>query len=307
MIVPTGAGLPADFVSAARAAPGVTTATAELGTTIRLGANKYPALGVTSAGLEQTLDPHVRQGSIAQLADGGVALSALAAGQRRTHVGDRVTVTLGDGSTARLTVAAIYERGLGFTDALLPLDLVLRHVDVPLASAVLVRGGTPATLVAALHGESGAHVVSADGYQAEVVAAQTNAALVGYLAMGLILAFAAIAIMNTLAMATTARSREFVTLRLTGMKRRQVRSMLRLETAAVVLTALALGAFLGGCVLAAYSDGMTPGHSPYAPLFWCAGIVAVTLVLVGTATALAASQALRTDPAGQLGEPATVG
>ncbi len=297
VVLPTGRGLPADVVSAARAAPGVTAAAAELGTTIRLGADKYPALGVSPTGAADVFDPKVRQGSLARLGEGGIALSALAAGHRDAHVGDRIAVTLGDGHTAGLTVAAIYARGLGFTDALLPLDLVLAHVDVPLASAVLVRGGTAATLQRAGPVEPGVRVVSPRDYRARVVAAQGDTALVGYLAMGLVLGFAAIAILNTLAMATTARSREFVTLRLSGMKRRQVRGMLRLETTAVVVTAVSLGALLGTCVLTAYTDGMAPGHSPYAPLAWCAAIVAVTLLLVATAVSLSSRQALRAGPA----------
>ncbi|WP_327354778.1 hypothetical protein [Streptomyces sp. NBC_01304] len=92
--------------------------------------------------LARTLDPQVTSGSLAALDDTAVALSDLAARTRNAEVGDRVTVTLGDGVKKDLTVAAIYERGLGFGDLLLPHKVAAAHVDNPLASSVLVAGAT---------------------------------------------------------------------------------------------------------------------------------------------------------------------
>lgn len=57
------------------------------------------------------------------------------------------------------------------------------------------------------------------------------------MAMGLIIAFTAIAVVNTLAMATAGRSREFALLRLVGTTRRQVMAMLGWETLAVAVIA----------------------------------------------------------------------
>ena len=70
--------------------------------------------------------------------------------------------------------------------------------------------------------------------------------------------------------------------------------MLRLETTAVVVPPSVWRRCYGRpCVLTAYTDGMAPGHSPYAPLAWCAAIVAVALLLVATAVSLSSRQALR--------------
>ena len=54
------------------------------------------------------------------------------------HVGDRVRIWLGDGTPARLRVAGVYERPLGFGDVVLPAPVLRGHVTDMLADAVLV-------------------------------------------------------------------------------------------------------------------------------------------------------------------------
>src|SRR5207248_487266 len=48
---------------------------------------------------------------------------------------------LGDGTQVRLKVVALYKRGLGFGDVLLPRDLVAAHAATPLDDDLLVDGG----------------------------------------------------------------------------------------------------------------------------------------------------------------------
>ncbi|MFF8193089.1 FtsX-like permease family protein [Streptomyces bobili] len=73
--------------------------------------------------------------------------------------------------------------------------------------------------------------------------------------MALVLAFTAIAVVNTLAMAVSERVREFALLRLAGATRRQVLGMLRTETVSVLLIATALGSAVALAVLTAFSIG----------------------------------------------------
>lgn len=117
-----------------------------------------------------------------------------------------------------------------------------------------------------------------------------------YLALGLIVAFAGIAMVNTLAMAVAGRSRELALLRLAGATRRQVLRMLRWETLAVAVIATALGAVIAFWTLTAYGAGMTGDASPHVPAPAALGIVAVTTLLALAATALPARLALRADP-----------
>ncbi|WP_442811534.1 FtsX-like permease family protein [Streptomyces sp. NBC_01288] len=90
---------------------------------------------------------------------------------------------------------------------------------------------------------------------------QANAEL-NYLGMGLVLAFMAIAVINTLAMSVAERVREFALLCLTGATRRQVLRMLRTEALLVLLLAKALGSGIALAVLTAFSVGMTGRAAP---------------------------------------------
>ncbi|MCF3136389.1 ABC transporter permease [Streptomyces olivochromogenes] len=298
-------GVRADWVVAARG-PGVPAAAAHrlrsghdvvtevVRTTVRVGLDKYAAQGVTPAGLARTWDPDVTAGSLGRLTEHTVAVSELAADQHDLRPGSTLKLTLGDGTPVTLTVAAVYAEGLGFGDLTFAHDLVARHVDNPLASTVLVgTDRTRAALASALREFPGLTVLSpaaADSLQAQ---SRQNNAEVNLLAMGLVPAFTAIAVVNTLAMSVSERVREFALLRLAGATRRQVLRMLRIEALSVLLLAAALGSGIAGAVLTTFSIGMTGRPAPaVAPLVY-ATVVAVAGLLTLVATALPGRVALR--------------
>ncbi|MFC7648717.1 ABC transporter permease [Streptosporangium lutulentum] len=92
------------------------------------------------AGLGQTTDLGVSSGSIGLLAEDTVAVSE----KLGFEVGDRIGLTLGDGTPASLKVVATYTRNLGFGDLTLARGLVAAHVDNPLSDTVLVAGSSAA-------------------------------------------------------------------------------------------------------------------------------------------------------------------
>ncbi|MGW1537935.1 FtsX-like permease family protein [Streptomyces aureus] len=295
VLVPSGPGVPAGVARELRARGDA--ATEVVRTTVRVGLDKYAAQGVTPAGLTRTWDPDVTAGSLGRLTDRTVAVSELAADRLHLKPGSTLGLTLGDGTPARLKVVAVYGRGLGFGDLTFGHDLLARHVDNPLAASVLVATtGTRTEIEAALHGVPGVRVVSprdADHLQAE--RQQANAE-VNYLAMGLVLAFTAIAVVNTLALSVSERIREFALLRLAGATRRQVLRMLRTEALSVLLLATALGSGIALAVLTAFSVGMTGRAAPaVTPLLYVA-VVAVAGLLALVATALPGRAALRVRP-----------
>ncbi|MEU1465374.1 FtsX-like permease family protein [Streptomyces sp. NPDC005727] len=292
VVAAQGPGIPGEAARLLRARHD--TVTEVVRTTVRVGLDKYPAQGVTPAGLTRTWDPEVTAGSLADLGPGTVAVSRLAADQLHLKPGSRVKLTLGDGTPATLTVAAVYARGLGFGDLTIAHDLLARHMDNPLASSVLVgTNRTKTQLATTLREFPGLEILSptaADSLQAE--RQQANAE-VNYLAMGLVLAFTAIAVVNTLAMSVAERVREFALLRLAGATRRQVLRMLRTEALSVLLLATALGSGISLAVLSAFSLGMTGRAAPTVmPLLYVA-VVAVAALLALTASALPGRAALR--------------
>ncbi|MGW0834385.1 FtsX-like permease family protein [Streptomyces prunicolor] len=284
VVASRGPGVPAEAARQLREPHDVVTEVVR--TTVRVGLDKYAAQGVTPAGLTRTWDPDVTAGSLGHLTEHTAAVSELAADQLHLRPGSTLKLTLGDGTPATLTVVAVYARGLGFGDLTLAHDLVARHVDNPLASSVLVSTTrTQTQLATTLREFPGVQILApaaADSLQAQ---RQEANAEVNYLAMGLVLAFTAIAVVNTLAMSVAERVRELALLRLAGATRRQVLRMLRTEALSVLLLATALGSGIALAVLTAFSVGMTGRAAPsVTPLVYLTVIaVAGTLALVATA------------------------
>ncbi|MEV0413603.1 FtsX-like permease family protein [Streptomyces sp. NPDC050448] len=294
-----GPGVTGEAAERIRRTPGVTAATEIVHTSVRVGLTKYGAQGVTPAGLTRTWDPGVTSGSLDGFGEKNVAVSELAADQLGLKPGSPLQLALGDGTPVTLTASAVYARGLGFGDLTLPHDLVAAHVDNPLASSVLVAA-EPGTgreqLSAAVRGFPGVGVLSAR--DADEVRAERRQAgsEINLLAMGLVLAFTAIAVVNTLAMSTAERFREFAMLRLAGAKRRQVLRMLRTEALAVLLIGAVLGSGISLAVLTAFSVGMTGAAAPAVlPVVYVA-VLGVAGLLALAATALPGRVALRVPP-----------
>lgn len=302
VVASAGPGVPRVAVDAVRTVPGVTAATEVVHTTVRTGADKFPAQGVTPAGIDRVLDLKTTEGRLADLSDTTVAVSKEVQRLKHVHPGDPLMVTLGDGTKVPLTVAAVYERGLGFGDLTMSRDLVAAHVDNPLAAQVLVVADSPrAALDAAVRTMPGARVLDRAEVDAVRKDQQSTQAQINYVAMGLIIAFTAIAVVNTLVMATAARSREFALMRLVGMTRRQILRMVRWETLMTALVAIVLGTAAAWTTLSAYATGMTGSGTPSIPLPGYAAIVAAGAALALASTALPARLALRTRPADAIG------
>lgn len=292
VVAAQGPGVPSEAARQLRAQHTVVTEVVR--TTVRIGLDKYPAQGVTPAGLARTWDPHVTAGSLGGLTERSVAVSELAADQHHLKPGSTLKLTLGDGTPATLTVAAVYARGLGFGDLTFAHDLLARHVDNPLASSLLVSTDRTRTqLTAVLRDFPGLRVLSpaaADSLQAR--RHQTNAE-VNLIAMGLVLAFTAIAVVNTLAMSVSERVREFALLRLAGATRRQVLGMLRTEALSVLLLGTLLGSAIALAVLTSFSIGMTGRTAPAVTPHLYVAVVAAAGLLALAATTLPGRVALR--------------
>ncbi|QKG19846.1 ABC transporter permease [Actinomadura verrucosospora] len=292
-------GVPAEATAQLRRVPGVRTVTEIVRSDVYLGRDRYAAEGVTPAGVGGTLDVGVREGSLASLADGTVAVSRNAAGAMHAGLGRVLRLELGDGTPVSARVVALYDRGLGFGDVLLPHDQVAAHVDDPRAAQVVVGGGTRAGVAAALGAfpglrQSGPHAPPAAGPQG-------GGSLVNMVIMALVVAFTVIAVVNTLAMATAGRRRELALLRLIGTRHRQIRAMLRWEALAVAAVAVAVGTLIALATLAAFSAGITGTVVPHVRIPAYAAVVLAAGALAWAATAVPARAVLRSRPAAGIG------
>jgi putative ABC transport system permease protein len=268
----------------------------------------YAARGVDPDRLARVLDLDLRSGSLDRLRGETVALSQLAAETLGVRVGSRIDLRLGDGAKTRPAVVAVYGRGLGLGDVTLPHDLLAGHTTNRSDQAVLVRvdaTANRAALASALRGLAANHpglvVLDRDGL---AVAGQAQREAQGWpnlIALAVLLAYIAIAVVNTLVMATATRGREFALLRLIGTGRGQIMRMMLIELLLVVGVATVLGTLAATPPLVGISLGLTesPIPSVSAPVY--AAIIGATAVLGLLAMGVPTRFALRAHPVDAIG------
>ena len=263
--------------------------------TVWIGRDRYPAQGVTPGpATRRVLDLGVVAGDLGGFKDGTLGLSEHAAAGHGVRVGDRVEVTLGDGAKTSATLAFTYTRRLGFGDVTLPFDLLHHHVDHPLADAVLVRGPMrSAALRRAIDGFPMLHVV--DAHRAEAMRAEQHNedAQARWLAIALVIAFTAIALVNTIAMMISMRTGELTVLRLNGATRSQVRHELYLEVGFATITAVGIATAIAVATVGSFSHGLTGRTAPVIPPLVYGGVVSTAVVLALLTTMTSARIVMR--------------
>lgn len=287
VVTSTGTGVAADALARIRELPS-TTATPRSEGVVRIGLTSHEAQGVDARALPAMIDLEVTTGSFAAFTPTSVALSQRVADGLAVAVGDTVALTLPDATPVQLQVAAIYRRGLGFAPVTVPFEMLAPHTDRPLADHLLVttRSDAARTRLAAVV-DTHPSLRLGDRQTLEQMRAgrQQASAEVNLVAMGLIVAFTAIAVVNSLAMATAGRSGDLALLRLVGASRRQLLRMLRLETLLVVGLGLTLGTAICVATLGAFGLGMAGRASVILPPggYLLVAVGAATLALAATA------------------------
>jgi putative ABC transport system permease protein len=307
-ITGAGPGLPASALADARAIQGVRSAVALTSTTLgpSLGSGDTLAAQILTGGQGGGLDVGVTSGSLSALHGDTIALGRHVADAVHASIGERVALTLGDGTPAHATVVAIYSRDLAFGDALLAPELAATHQTTPLLNEILIETGQPTAAVATrlqalarrypgLHVSDSASLITANDANNEL-----NHWL-GPFFVAMIFAFTSIAVLNTLIMIALRRRHELALLRLVGATARQVRSMARWEAVLIIAIGLGIGLAIAATALVPLSHAFTGGFRPYAPAGWFAAILGVTALLALVALSVPTRQALRTRPVEAIG------
>ncbi|MGC4876409.1 FtsX-like permease family protein [Micromonospora sp. DT43] len=307
----SGAGVSPGVVDAVRSVPGVAVATPVARMQVLLtfpsedstATRVFAAQGVEPERLSETMDLAVDQGDIAELRGEAVALSRVVAQTVRARVGETVDLRLGDGTLVEPRVVAIYENGLGFGDVALPNDLVVAHTTARVDAAVLIRsvdGTDPEALAGALRGVVARYPTVQVGDRQTFLAAPGPGGsgdwALNLLFQTVLLGYIAIAVVNTLVMATTARVREFAMLQLIGASRDQLRAMMNGEARIVVFAALLLGLLATIPPLIGISRGLTRSPVPSISFTGLIAIVTLTIALSWGAIRVATRYALRQAP-----------
>ncbi|MEV5238828.1 FtsX-like permease family protein [Streptomyces cinnamoneus] len=172
------------------------------------------------------------------------------------RIGDRLTVAMVDGRTARLKVNAItsddtsIDKGAMYTD-IATAQRYLPADKMPLDMMVLAKAAdgkakeAAASLKAAVQDYPQVKVRDQADYK-ELIKDQVGQLLnmiYGLLALAIIVAV--LGVVNTLALSVVERTREIGLLRAIGLSRRQMRRMIRLESVVIALFGALLGLGLG--------------------------------------------------------------
>ncbi|MFE7663118.1 ABC transporter permease [Streptomyces celluloflavus] len=293
VLVSNGPGVPRAMYRAAERTAGPGTVTAVKRTTVVMSVaaqlQSLPTQGVKGA--LSNLDPGVRAGSLKGLrGKNTVALSSNVADA--AEVGSTVSLWLGDGTVIRPEVVAVYDRGQGFGDVLLPHDVVAAHVtDAGHDDYLLVKGA--ADLRPVLDRFPGTRATSAGQYSAALTEKARQQGLPGLLAVAAISLFTLIGVVTTLAVATASRRRELALLRLIGATRGQVLAMLRLETCLVLGTGAAVGSLVAAVTLLTFGGAVTGLSALSVSPSVCAAVLGTVFLSGMAAVMLPARQLLR--------------
>ena len=276
-------GVPAATVAQIRERAGVSGVTGVRDTSVLIKtfdtAEAVPARAIDPVGAGTTMDLGVIEGSLADLGPDSVAVSELQASSHDWKVGDRAEIWLGDGTPAKLRVAAIYTRGLGFGDVVLasagPYDQVLIRTD-----------GS-----ADLSGLAG--VVPTASLTDRLATDLATSAWLNKLLVGVMVGYAALAAANAMVLAALARGRELATLRLAGATRRQIGRMVNAEQAGLLGVAVVIGGVIAAVTLTAVVHALTGALVPYVPPLGAVAILGGATLLAMTTTVLPVRRLLR--------------
>jgi putative ABC transport system permease protein len=282
-------GLPAGLVDEVRAVPGVDAAS-EYATSTVFVAKPYdsagsedgwPVQGVSADGASSTTAVRPSAGSLSDLTGDTIALPADHAAALDRGIGDTITMRMGDGANVDVRIVALYPAREGFETLLMPATLVAEHTTSGLPSQIMVRasGDVDAGLRAVVARHPGVAVVDREALLAGHAEDQEIGAWINYLMAGMIVAYTAISVVNSLVMSTTGRRREFGLQRLTGSTRGQVLRMMSVEAGMATVIGVLLGTVVAFMTLMPFTLVTDGSLLPTGP-------IAVYLAVVGAATLL---------------------
>jgi putative ABC transport system permease protein len=258
---------------------------------LRLNGDTTTVTATDAAELPKVLSIATVDGSLDDLGRDGLAVDEDKAADEGWRIGSTVDLGFIDGATETATVRAIYDENRLVGSFVVPTELWNAHTAQPTDSAVLLRLADGANVddvrqaIEPLADRNGGSVEDRDEYAGSVSQGLDLLLGVVYVLLALAVVIALLGIGNTLSLAVHERRRELGLLRAVGQTRRQVRSVLRLESVIIAtfgtLVGLALGGFLGWALFATVSDGVGSLGLPVAQLL----IIAVLGALAGVLAA----------------------
>lgn len=309
VLASTGAGLSPSLLTEVQGMPGVASASAYVTSVGVIDEPRNapfdeegaPLQGISAQGPDGTAPVRLTSGSLAGLTGSTVALPDRVASKIDRGVGTSIKMTLGDGASVDLRVVATFAAERGYESLVLPAELVAAHTTDKLAKQILIRTEPGADVNASLAklaaANPGVQVADRDALIDGNNQDLQTQAWVNYLLVGMLIAYTAVSVVNTMVSATVRRRREFGLQRLTGSTRGQVLRMLTTEGVLVALAGITVGTLVALASLLPFAAAVSSSAFPSGPIWIYLVIIATAFFLTLFSTLLPATTTLRTRPA----------
>ncbi|MFI9052856.1 ABC transporter permease [Streptomyces sp. NPDC053427] len=205
------------------------------------------------------------QGSLADVREGGIAVSEAGAKENGWRAGDTVSVRFDGKKTTKLKIAGVYKENETLGRSFGSLSLVDPHLTRVKNDELLVKaagGGSPELVKKIRHALGDSPLLKIQNHDdlRKETAGQIDTVLnMVYGLLGMAVIIAVVGVVNTLAMSVFERTREIGMLRAIGLARSGIKQMVRLESVVISLFGAVLGMGVG--IFLAWAGGSMVGSS----------------------------------------------
>ena len=250
LISVNGSGQLSDSVPAAAAAvPGVTATNTVYRDQFEFKSTLTTLTGVTAQNLADTVILRMKSGSAAALAQGELLVDSTTATKDHLAVGDTAPIRFAYTGPTTIRIGGIYQSNALIGSYLVSAPYFLAHFRQESPGAVLVRtNGSPgvdAAVTRALAPFATVQVQTRAQFQQSEISSVNQLLGLVYALLALAVLIALIGIVNTLMLSVLERTREIGLLRAVGMRRSQVRAMIRSEAVILATFGAVIGIVIG--------------------------------------------------------------
>jgi putative ABC transport system permease protein len=259
---------------AAAVVPGVTATSVVYGDQFEVRHSLESILGIGTKNLSETVILNMTAGSSKSLAAGDLLIDTNTASADNLTVGDTVPVRFALTGPTTMRIGGIFQPNALAGKYLVSDAFFLRHFQNPLPGAVLLKTdggpGVQQAVERSLASYPNVEVQTRAQFEASQTAQVNQLLGLVYALLALAVLIALIGIVNTLMLSVFERTHEIGLLRAVGMKRRQIRAMIRSESVILAVFGAVIGIIVGtglgiALVSALHSQGITstvvPGSS----------------------------------------------
>ena len=271
--------------------PGVTASNTVYSDQFEFRGSLESLLGLGTKNLSETVILNMTAGSTRALSVGDLLVDTNTASADHLSVGQTVPVRFALTGRTTLRIGGIYQPNALAGKYVVSNAVFLRHYQNPLPVAALLKtdgsSGVQPAVEHALTSYPNVQVQTRAQFEAQQTAQVNQLLGLVYALLALAVLIALIGIVNTLMLSVFERTHEIGLLRAVGMKRRQIRAMIRSESVILAVFGAVIGIIVGtglgiALVSALHSQGITDTVVPFSNLV-------VFLILAALLGLLAAS------------------